>query len=138
MKLIAKKPCSFRGEKFFIGDEIPAEYVLSPREQEKMGVLAIVNEGAPAAAALAMEVVIHAEEGDMPLNVSKEGLQAVVDILTNKVEAAEPLVQEMTDGDALILLRILDDRKTIMAAAEARAKAINAPAEETVEEEGEQ
>lgn len=42
-KLIAKKPCSFNGKKFFIGNEIPAEYVLNPIAQSKMGVLELVE-----------------------------------------------------------------------------------------------
>ena len=39
MKLIAKKPCSFGGKKFFIGDEVPAKLVLSPAQQVAWGVL---------------------------------------------------------------------------------------------------
>ena len=143
MKLIARKPCSFAGEKFFIGDQVPVEYVLDPQGQEKMGTLAIVKDdaGAPAPDESAdagnvvntMSVVIHAEEGDLPLNLTAEGLQAVVDVLTDTVEGAEPIVEAMTDGDALILLHSADSRKSIKAAAEARAKALNAE-----ESEGEQ
>lgn len=51
MKLIAKKPCSFGGENFFIGNEIPVELVADPAVQEKLGVIAISNvgrEGVPA------------------------------------------------------------------------------------------
>jgi len=47
MKLIAKKPCSFGGQRFYIGDEIPAELVAEPKAQERLGVIAIANnEGA--------------------------------------------------------------------------------------------
>ena len=41
MKLIAKKPCSFGGQKFYIGDEIPTNLVADVRMQEKMGVITI-------------------------------------------------------------------------------------------------
>ncbi len=41
MRLIAKKPCSFGGKKFFIGEEVPAHLVANPELQEKLGVLAI-------------------------------------------------------------------------------------------------
>lgn len=143
MKLIARKPCSFAGEKFFIGDQIPVEYVLDPNGQEKMGTLAIVNDdaGDPAPDESAdarnlvntMSVVIHAEEGDLTLNLTADGLQAVVDVLTDTVEGAEPIVEAMTDGDALILLHCVDGRKGIKAAAVARAQALNAE-----ESEGEQ
>ena len=44
MKLFAKKPCSFNGKNFFIGNEIPSEYVLDPKAQEKMGILVVVEE----------------------------------------------------------------------------------------------
>ncbi|MCM1104905.1 MAG: hypothetical protein NC409_12465 [Clostridium sp.] len=45
MKLIAKKPCSFGGKKFFIGDEIAEELVSDPAAQEKYGIIAIVGGG---------------------------------------------------------------------------------------------
>lgn len=50
MKLIAKKPCSFGGQKFYIGNEIPTDLVTDVRMQEKMGIITIVNdtEGVPA------------------------------------------------------------------------------------------
>ena len=50
MKLIAKKPCSFNGKKFFIGNEIPESYVLDPKAQVAMGVIEVVEgEGIKAA-----------------------------------------------------------------------------------------
>ena len=120
MKLIAKKPCSFGGMRFYIGDEIPADLVMNPREQEKMDVLVLV-EDAPAP----ITITVKAEEGDMPLEPTVEGLQAIFDILTCKPEEAKPIIENMTDGDALILLHMSDSRKAIKTAAEARAKAIN-------------
>ncbi|MCI8564292.1 MAG: hypothetical protein HFH69_12405 [Lachnospiraceae bacterium] len=49
MKLIAKKPCSFGGRQFYIGDVISEELVADAGQQEKMGVITIVNdtEGVP-------------------------------------------------------------------------------------------
>lgn len=136
MKLIAKKPSSFGGKRFYIGDEIPAELVLNPRAQEKMGVLAIVPDdaGAPAPAVdsakpgsdvTMVTVVIHAEEGDMPLNLAVEDFQTVVDILTATVDEAEPIIAQMTNSDALILLDCVDSRKSIRTAAKERALELN-------------
>lgn len=128
MKLIANKPCSFGGKRFYIGDEIPAAYVLNPKEQEKLGNLTVVNDGgqaAPSVDSCAMELVVHAKEGDMPLNVSKDGIQAVVDAVTSAADEAVAIVKAMTDGDALILLHMIDNRKTVKAAAEARAQELN-------------
>lgn len=41
--IIAKKPCSFNGQKFFIGNPIPSEYVLDPNAQKSMGVIEVVE-----------------------------------------------------------------------------------------------
>lgn len=135
MKLIAKKPCSFGGKKFYIGDEIPAAVVLDPQEQEKWGVLAIVPDDAGATPPAepeevhnevdTMTVVIRAKEGELPLNLTKEGLQNVVDVLTCKPADAVAIIAGMTDGDALILVHITDNRKAVKEAAEARAQALN-------------
>jgi hypothetical protein len=76
-----------------------------------------------------VEIIIHAEEGDMPLNPTPEGLQAIFDVLTSKVSDAETIINGMTDEDALILLHISDSRKSVKELAETRAKALNAPQE---------
>ncbi len=44
MKLIANKPCSFGGQQFYIGGEIPAELVADAKMQERLGVITIVND----------------------------------------------------------------------------------------------
>lgn len=145
MKLIAKKVCNF-GKRFYIGDEIPLEAVLDPKLQEKRGVLAIVNDddaGTPAPAADPAEpgadvtvipVIIHAKEGDLILTLAQEDVQTIVDILTCNVETAEPIVAQMTNPEALILLDCIDNRKSIKTAAKERALALNeAAAEESTE-----
>ena len=43
MRLAARKPCSFGGRKFFIGQEIPEGLVLDAAVQERMGVLTILS-----------------------------------------------------------------------------------------------
>ena len=43
MRLVARKPCSFGGRKFFIGQEIPEGLVLDAAVQERMGVLTILS-----------------------------------------------------------------------------------------------
>lgn len=50
MRLIAKKPCSFGGKQFFVGDEIPAEFVADAKQQEKWGVVTIVTSDGEASA----------------------------------------------------------------------------------------
>lgn len=131
MKLIAKKPCSFGGSKFYIGDEIPAEYVLDYKSQEKRGVIACVGEEMAQAPATPPEappeqakitIVIAVEEGNVELTPTPEGLQSVFDVLNSTAEEAEAIIKQMTDGDALILLHDTDKRKAIKTVVEDRAK----------------
>ena len=131
MKLIARKPCSFDGKKFYIGDEVPGSLVLNPAEQEKMGVLAIVNDGQASEADLSpapadtVGLDIAADEGILHLEVTTEGLQDVVNVLAGKSADASEVIESMSDNDALILLHMCDSRKAVKAAAEARAKELN-------------
>ena len=129
MKLIAKKPCRFAGQDFFIGDEIPAESVVDPRGMEKMGIIAIANDLEPAPAAAPADapvnITIHAEEGDLLLSISEAALQAVVDVLAGTVPDGEAIIAGMTESDALILLDVTDGRKAIKAAAKNRAMELN-------------
>ena len=132
MAYVALKPCCFAGHNFKIGEIVP-DAIVHPGNANnlvKMGVIAEQN--APNETVVVhepldtMAVVIHAENGDLTLNLTAEGLQAVVDVLTSTVEEAEPIVEAMTDGDALILLHAADSRKGIKAAAEDRAQALTA------------
>lgn len=142
MKLIAKKPCSFGGSKFYIGDEIPAEYVLDYKVQEKRGVVACVSEEKemvqdppmpPEQAPIT--ITIDAQEGDVELTPTLEGLQSVFDVLNSTVDEAESIVKQMVDGDALLLLYESDNRKSIKSAAQDRAEELFPSSEEADSEE---
>ena len=140
MAFTALKPCKFAGQRFRIGEEIPAD-VIQPGAAKnliKMGIIGERKDEYPTAEPDTIEegirlpdveIIIHAEEGDMPLNPTPEGLQAIFDVLTSNVSNAEPIINEMTDEDALILLHISDSRKSIKELAETKAKALNAPQE---------
>ena len=146
MAYVALKPCCFAGHRFRIGEIVPDEFVHpgNANNAVKMGLIAEQSgeAGTPAKTAeeqtnppaATMTVIIHAEEGDMPLDLTQEGLQAVVDVLTSNVDDAEPVIEAMTDGDALILLHLADGRKGVKAAAEARAQALNGDSEESAGE----
>ena len=43
MRLIAKKPCCFGGRKYYIGEEIPLEYVANPKLQKEFGIIDIIK-----------------------------------------------------------------------------------------------
>lgn len=125
MKLIAQKPCCFGGKQFFIGEEIPEEFVLDPKAQEMMGTLVIVTNGTETKSVETVSVTLHSKQGDMPLTVSSDGIQSIFDALTGDVEYAKKTVKEMTDEDALILLHAAESRKSVQAAAEARANELS-------------
>lgn len=128
-RLIALKPCSFGGEKFFIGDEIPTEYVESPAKQEKFGVLKIVNvesevtEVEPVVIpSPSFSIVVQANGKEMILEPTDNGIQDVFNVLIGKAATADEVIKRMTDGDALILIHLADPRKSIKEAAKARAQ----------------
>lgn len=131
MKLIAKKPCSFGGERFYIGDEIPVELVQEPKTQEKYGTLAILEGDAVTPApnvtpivvsdpVLTICVSVGGEE--MDLEPTDDGLQDIFNVLIGEPAAAISTINQMTDNDALILLHLADRRTTVKKAAKARAE----------------
>lgn len=126
MKLIARKPCSFGGKQFFIGDEIPAEFVVNPVDQEKMGVLVCVTQEHPAPPVeWNFTLAIPQEDGSkLILDFDLDGMTGCLSALVSKPEAARAIIEEMTCNDALVFLHMVDVRKSVKAAAEARGKAL--------------
>lgn len=146
MKLIAKKPCSFEGHKFFIGDEIPAELVANPKSLEQMGVIAIAGNAEPIpftdpqeyvtqVGEVKFEILIHAGEEDYPLQITNEELSVFTDILQIPVSKAEDrqkvseMIQKIESEDLLIMLDALDGRKFVKDEAQERAKAVSGESE---------
>lgn len=133
MKLIAKKPCSFGGKQFYIGDEIPVELVMEPKTQEKFGLLTIVDDGASPAVILTAEpsdttaavpLVIPGTDGPVSLELTAEDIQTVMDVLTVNTDDAEKRIEQIDSDDILFLLHAADFRKTVKNAAKARAQAL--------------
>ena len=131
MAYVALKPCRLAGQDFKIGEEIP-DGIVHPGAANnlvKMQVIADADNGAKPVVEQkpsTISIVIPVKEGEMLLEVTKEGLQAVVNVQVGNADEAEAIIEQMTDSDALILLHLTDNRKTIQKAAEARAKALNA------------
>ena len=75
MRLIARRPCSFGGKKYFIGDEVPAEDVINPTVQEDQGTLAIVKDEQGAA-------LETAGDGKVTIPVIRDGEGDVADVLS--------------------------------------------------------
>ena len=139
MAYVALKPCCFAGRSFKIGESVPDELIHpgAANNLVKMQIIAkhggTENRTAPNGD---ITVMIHAEEGDMPLDLTAESIQTIFDVLTGKADDAAAIIETMTNGDALILLHLTDSRKTVKAAAEARAKSLNE--QDGQESEGEQ
>ena len=146
MMLIAQKPCSFGGKKFYIGDVIPGEFILNPREKEKAGVITIVNDGAAPAVILPVEpsdttaevpLVISGKDGAVSMVLTVEDIQTVMDVLTTDTDNAAKLIKQIDSDNILFLLNSADSRKTVQNAAKARAQAL-CEAQEGKESEGDQ
>ena len=131
MKLIAKKPCSFGGERFYIGDEIPVELVQNPKTQERYGVLAIVEGDAVTPAPTVTPIVVsdpvlticvRVGDEDMDLEPTDDGLQDIFNALISDPDGAIAVINKMTDEDALILIHLAERRATVKKAAKTRAE----------------
>lgn len=138
MAYTALKPCKFAGVSYRVGDLVPDEVVHpgAAKNLIKADVLA-QNKETPIleglAAPVAPEIVslaVKDGEDTIALDVTVEGLQDVVSVLTSKVGETEHVIDGMTDNDALILLHLCDNRKTIKEAAESRATALAESGEE--------
>ena len=147
MRLIAKKPCSYGGRKFFIGDEIPAELVVNIEREEKLGVISIANDeaGVPEQSGalysqeqvdeMIADAVAELEpfdsdnagftvtvkgEGDnvTAVSCSAEDIQSVVDVLQTNADDGARAVANVKSDSVLILLHALDTRATVKKAAQ--------------------
>lgn len=147
MRLIAKKPCSYGGRKFFIGDEIPAELVVNIEREEKLGVISIANDeaGVPEQSGalysqeqvdeMIQSAVAELEpldsdnagftvtvkgEGDnvTAISCSAEDIQSVVDVLQMNADDGAKTVANVKSDSVLILLHALDTRATVKKAAQ--------------------
>lgn len=145
----ALKPCSFGdGQKYYIDDLIPDE-VIAPTAVVRLinmgyitkvkGATGGVEGGGEAAKApivvsdTTLSILLKADDGnDFLLEPTDHGIQDIFSVLVSNADNAIPIIKQMDDKEALLLLSIVDARKTVKVAAEARAK-------ELVEEEaGEQ
>lgn len=128
--LIAKKPCSFGGQQFFMGNRIPNELVINPEQQEKLGVLAVVNGNDfmhkdTSDSANHEELIQIAVKGtsDETLKIMAEHdeIRQVFDIMQTNADESIKLIADVTSENVLILLHAADSRKTIKNAAKEQA-----------------
>lgn len=139
MKLIAKKPCSFGGQQFYIDDEIPEELVANPATQERLGVIVIVSGEIPIRDSGAhfmgvelyddngtIQIVVKGEpdgenEQAMSIPATPEEIQKVFYIMQLTAEEGAKEIAGVESENVLILLHAADSRKTIKDAARKQA-----------------
>ena len=103
MKLIAKKPCSFNGQTFYIGDEIPPEFVINPKAQENLGTIAIVSVSDASRTNPAEDgqvefgVPIKQKDGTMTLYLNKEQICRAVEVMQMTTSEAKEAIKEIAD-----------------------------------------
>lgn len=144
MPYVALKPCSFAGNSYKVGETVPDE-VIRPGAAKNLLTMKVIGpqadaespNAAPAPATpTAIPLRFHGattaegQEGDLEVTVTPEGLQKVFDVLTTTAAAAEPIVNAMTERQALLLLVMTDKRKSIQAAIEDRVNALSGEAGE--------
>lgn len=124
MKLIAKKPCSFGGEKFFIGEEVPEELVANPAAQEKLGVIAISNAEGEAPVENSIQITVkNSSDGELAtvIPATPEEIQRVFFVMQQSAEEAVKAISEIQSDNVLILIHAADSRKTVKNAAKEQA-----------------
>ena len=140
MKLIAKKPCSFNGQTFYIGDEIPPEFVINPKAQENLGTVAIVSVSDASRTNLAEDgqvefgVPIKQKDGTMTLYLNEEQICRAVEVMQMTASEAKEAIKGIAEEKILILLNACDSRKTIKEATEDTASELNSEEREVQEE----
>ena len=141
MKLIAKKACSFGGKKFFIGEEIPCDLVLNPKNQASMGVLAIVPDekateifASPQEGVVKFTIPIRGDGEEFAVSVTNEELILVTDVLQATAEKAALTISTIETESPLILIDALDGRKAVKKAVKERVDVLIPDEEKEPEE----
>ncbi len=133
MRLIARRPCSFGGKKYFIGDEVPAEDVINPTVQEDQGTLAIVKDE--------QGVLETAEDGKVAIPVIRDGEGDIADtlsipltegevrhvfaIMQMTADKAAEAMEDVDSEEVLIVLHAADSRSGVKKAAKKRAEQLS-------------
>lgn len=109
MRYIARRPCSFGGKKYLIGEDVPADVVLDGKRQVALGTLAAVQDDKTSAILISM--------GEEQFSLAPEELQRVFDILQAKSEDAVALLQEETRENVCGVIAVCDSRRAVKTAA---------------------
>lgn len=125
MRYIARKPCSFGGKKYLIGEDVPADVVLDGKRQVSLGTLAAVQDDKTSAILISL--------GEEQVSLAPEELQRIFDILQVKSEDAVALLQEETRENVCRVIAACDSRRAVKTAAN-RSKGENENADDSSNE----
>ena len=109
MRYIARKPCSFGGKKYLIGEDVPADVVLDGKRQVALGTLAAVQDDKTSAILISL--------GEEQVSLAPEELQRIFDILQAKSEDAVALLQEEACENVCGVIAVCDSRRAVKTAA---------------------
>lgn len=109
MRYIARRPCSFGGKKYMIGEDVPADVVLDGKRQVALGTLAAVQDDKTSAILISL--------GEEQVLLAPEELQRIFDILQAKSEDAVALLQEETRENVCAVIAVCDSRRAVKTAA---------------------
>nr|WP_302665697.1 hypothetical protein [uncultured Agathobaculum sp.] len=122
MRYIARRPCSFGGKKYLIGEDVPADVVLDGKRQVALGTLVAVQDDKTSAILISL--------GEEQVSLAPEELQRIFDILQAKSEDAVALLQEEACENVCGVIAVCDNRRAVKSAAN-RSKGENENADET-------
>lgn len=139
MAYVCLKACVLGGVQYGQGDSIPAEAVLPARAcaLQRMGYLTEASES-PHTGLEEMKgipetpIIVPVIYGDDAVDVPAmpEDIRTVFSILQKNADDAVKSIEAVEREEVLVLLRTADGRKTVKAAADARAKALGFAEEE--------
>lgn len=108
MRLIANKPCSFGGRKFYIGNEIPENLVADARLQEKMGVITIVNDNMGVSGGQSGTLFTQEQVNKMLAEAIEEAINNTITEMEQKQKELQEVLQqsaaELKEVDSEILM----------------------------------
>ena len=121
---IALKPCTISGAKYLVNDKVDTS-ALSDAE-----VAALIKRKQIAGNSASLEnaliaIPVIGEDETFAVSLSDAQIVDVFTVLQQTADDAIKAIGEMTAENALILIHRIDERKTVKAAAEKRAKALN-------------
>lgn len=134
MRLIALKPCSFGGRKYFKGEEVPPAEVINPAVQESQGTLAIIKDeqGMTLETAETGKVtipVIRDGEGDvadvLSIPLTEGEVQHVFAIMQMTADKAAEAIEDVKSEEVLIVVHAADNRSGVKKAAKKRAEQLS-------------